>query len=112
MSTLTTTSGFWNPLMWLVMTAVMFAIAGLIYSFGNRKYKKGTEQTEPFLCGNDIAEKDVHVKASNIYWGFLESMKKYYKFLMGIHTGVVNDYAFWVLATFAILLLLFAGGAL
>ncbi len=94
--TLTTDSGFWNPLIWGVAIVIAFLIVYIIRGFGNKGYKKETEQTKVFLSGNpEYKEEKMHVKASNLYWGFTESLKWVYKVLDKMHTGNVSDYVLW-----------------
>ena len=94
--TLKTGTGLWNPLIWIVGIVIAFFIVYIIRSFGNKDHKKGTEQTKSFLSGNPEYEKEkMHVKASNVYWGFLESLKWVYAALDKMHTGNISDYVLW-----------------
>ncbi len=94
--TLKTGTGLWNPLIWIVAIVIAFLIVYIIRSLGNKDYKKGTEQTKAFLSGNPEYEKEkMHVKASNVYWGFLESLKWVYDALDKMHSGNVSDYVLW-----------------
>ncbi|MDK2982578.1 MAG: hypothetical protein PWP19_56 [Thermococcaceae archaeon] len=109
--TLTTPSGFWNPLLWLIFLALFGIIAYLIYSRGNPSYKKDTEQIKPYLSGNPEPTKEkVQVKAGDIYWGFIEALKEYYKVLQAIHTGDMRDYILWYLGIGAIITFILIGG--
>ena len=93
---LTTDSGWWNPLVWGIVIVIAFLIIYVIRGFGKKEYKEGTEQTKVFLSGNPEYEKEkMHVKASNVYWGFMESLKWVYKVLEKMHTGNVSDYVLW-----------------
>ncbi len=109
-----TPAGMWNPLIWVFVSLIIFLIAYLIWSRGESRYKKGTEQTLPFLSGYapESAE-GTHVRAGNIYWGFVTALKGYYKVLRKIHTGNVNDYVGWYVGILAIMLLIYLlwGGA-
>jgi len=110
LKTLNTESGFWNPLVWILIIIVALVITYLIRSFGKTAYKKGTEQTKPFLSGNPEGDKEKsHVKASNLYWGFMESMKMIYNILTKIHTGNVGDYVMWFVVIMGIFFILIVG---
>ena len=76
--TLYTGSGAWNPLLWLIAFAVACGVAWYIRSFGRKDFREGL-QAEPFISGNEEPEDGGgHIPASNLYWGFLESLKGYY----------------------------------
>ena len=93
---LTTNSGFWNPLVWGLAIVIAFLIIYILRGYGKKEYKKETEQTKVFLSGNPELEKEkMHVKADNIYWGFMESLKWLYGVLERMHTGNVGDYILW-----------------
>ena len=90
--------GFWNPLVWVAVMATGLLFAWLIWRCGESDYDKGTEQTKPYLSGNDEPEKGaVHIRGGNMYWGFTQALKGYYDKLIPLHSGVVNDYLAWFL---------------
>jgi hypothetical protein len=81
-------SGFWNPILWVCVVFVLFLLLYGIRGFGRSTYKKGTEQTKVFLSGNEEpSPEEMHVKASNLYWGFTTSMKSLYSVLRKMHTS-------------------------
>ncbi|MEF8879654.1 MAG: hydrogenase [Candidatus Thermoplasmatota archaeon] len=108
LETLETGSGFWNPLVWVTGVVVALLIAYIVRGYGNKEYKKDTDQTQSFLSGNPEYEKEqMHVKGQNLFWGFTESLKWVYKALEKFHTGIVNDYILWfviIMAVFFIIL--------
>lgn len=107
-NTLSTNNGFWNPLVWLTAIVIDFLIIYILRGFGKKDYKKGTDQTQAFLSGNPEYEKEkMHVKASNVYWGFTESLKSVYNLFKKIHTGNVSDYVLWFVVIMGILFLIF-----
>ena len=95
---ITTGSGFWNPLIWIIAFITALLLVYAIRLFGNKQYKKGSSQTKPFLSGN-VAENNeqLHVKGVNVYWGFTEAFKGYYDKMRRIHTGDARDYVLWFL---------------
>jgi len=106
-STLITGGGSWNPLAWILGIVVAAIIAWLIYSVGEKGYKPGTAQTEPFISGTPEPEKGmVHVRSGNLYWGYLEALKGYYARLVPLHTGDLHDYVLWYLGITALFLVL------
>jgi hypothetical protein len=97
-----TESGVWSPIALLAAAVVTVIIAWIIRSTGTDKYKHGTEQTVPFFSGGRAPEKNI--ASENLYWGFFEAMKRYYKWVTRFHTGMVNDYVY----TFVLLVVIVA----
>jgi len=94
---------FWNPLIWII---VFIVVAIIIYFFrrtGQKGYKKDTDKARVFLCGEEVPEaEERHIRVGNIYWGFFETLKEYYKQMVGVHTGIINDYVLWFVAVTAV----------
>ena len=104
MFTIETGSGFWNPLLWSLVIVVVLLMVYVLRGFGNKKFKEKTEQTKSFLSGNPEYEKErLHIKSSNLYWGFTEAMSWIYDFLEKIDTGLVGDYVLWFVIITAVL---------
>ncbi|MFW6047777.1 MAG: hydrogenase [Candidatus Natronoplasma sp.] len=99
--------GLWSPIVFLLVILLNLLIAYLLYRMGNPEYKKTKHSGEPFISGNrppgDI--KKIHVAGDNLYWGFREALKRYYEPLVKGHTGRLNDYMYWVVITFAVVLI-------
>lgn len=107
LETFETGSGFWNPLIWITAIIVAFLIIYILRGYGKKEYKENTEQTKAFLSGNPEYEKEqMHIKGSNVYWGFTESLKWVYKTLDKMHTGNVSDYILWFVIIMGILFIL------
>jgi len=107
LETLKTGSGFWNPIIWIIVIAVAFLLVYVIRSLAKKEYKEKTGQTQSFLSGNPEYEKeDMHVKGSNVYWGFTEALKSVYGVLRKIHTGNASDYVLWFVVVMGILLII------
>ena len=105
-NTFDTGNGFWNPVLWLIAFVIIFLIIYIIRGFGNNSYKKGTGQTQVFLSGNSESDfESMHVKSSNLYWGWMESMKWIIDSLKSIHTGSVSDYVLWFVIVMGVLFL-------
>ena len=97
-------TGYWNPLVWGLAFIIVFLIVYIIRGIGKKDYKKDTEQTKVFLSGNPELEKEkMHVKASNVYWGFMETLKWLYKGLDKVHSGNVSDYILFFVIILGIL---------
>ena len=99
--------GVWAPVAWLIAFLVATSVVYLIWKRGESSYKKGSEQGRPYLSGNAEPEKGaVHIRASNLYWGFLQALKGYYDAVVPIHTGDLTDYMVWFVAVTAVLLVI------
>jgi len=95
-NSLDTGSGFWNPLVWGFALLIVFLVIYILRGAGKTSYKKGTEQTKPFLSGNpETSKESMHVKGENVYWGFVKSMKFIYDRFEKMHNGNVSDYILW-----------------
>jgi len=47
----------------------------------------------------------VHVRAGNLYWGFLDAMEGYYSSIVSLHTGDLHDYVLWYLGVSSLFLI-------
>ncbi len=94
---------FWNPIIWLIAFAVVMVIVYFFRRRGEEKYKKGEDQAQIFLCGEEVpGAEQRQVRGDNAYWGFFETLKEYYDVIVRPHTGIVNDYVVWFIAVVAI----------
>ncbi len=94
---------FWAPIVAVIALLIILAIALLYRSRGQGRFKEGSDQGEIFLSGENVPEESRrHVRSHNIYWGFFESMKRYYGPTAGAHTGIINDYLIWLLGLTAL----------
>jgi len=90
---------FWNPLIWIIVFLVMAIIVYFFRRRGQKGYKKDTDQARIFLSGEEVpAAEERHIRVGNIYWGFFETLKEYYKQMVRVHTGIINDYILWFVA--------------
>jgi len=106
MFTVETGSGFWNPIIWVIAIVVTFLLIYILRSLGKKEYKKDTEQIKSFLSGNpEYPKEKMHIKASNLYWGFTTNLKGLYTLLRKMHTGNTSDYVLWFVIILAIFLL-------
>ncbi len=94
---------FWNPGVCIIAFVILVAIIYLFRSRGQKKYKKGTAQTDIFLSGEKPpAVEQRHIRSHNIYWGFFQTLKRYYDPTVRAHTGIINDYIIWFIALAAL----------
>ena len=88
-----TTGGYWDAIAWIIAFIVICIVVYIIRSFGKKGYRKEAE--EPFFSGVELPTEKTHVRASNIFWGFTESMKGYYGIMEKMHDGIINNYVSW-----------------
>ena len=99
--------GYWDAIAWIVAFIVICIVVYIIRGFGKREHRKEAE--EPFFSGVELPDEKMHVKASNIYWGFIESMKGYYDVMKKMHDGIINNYISWfIFIAVLLLIILFA----
>jgi hypothetical protein len=97
----------WNPLIWGIVIVIAYLIIYIIRGFGKKGFKEKTEQAKVFLSGNPELEKEkMHVGGSNVYWGFLESLKWLYGSLEKMHTGNASDYILWFVIILGVMFLI------
>lgn len=107
-------SGY-NPVGWLIVFAVLLLSLGIfvlfLYSGGKKKEPVPVEQIavssenpgkyEIFTGGENIGH--TTVGGSDLFWGLKHELKKYFGFMQRAHSGIVNDYALWVVGTLAVI---------
>ena len=110
---LRTLGGYWDPLLWVLAIVVISLIVYIIRAAGKKEFKRG-DQEKPYYSGlKEPSKEEMHVRASNIYWGFTEALKGYYVSLKKMHSGLLNDYIIWFIAIAALLFIaLFVGGVI
>ncbi|RLF55052.1 MAG: hydrogenase [Thermoplasmata archaeon] len=101
-----TGSGFWNPLIWLIAFVVSILIVLILRSLGRPGFKREGDKTKPFLCGNIKDIETISPRSENLYWGFRESLKGYYKVMERFHSGDIRDYIFWFIFVIVLLFLM------
>lgn len=104
--TLHTGFGAWNPIFFVIGFAITLIIGWLIWSLGRADYNTSKNSTAPFLSGNEEPGKEaVHIKASNLYWGYTDALAGYYNVIKPLHTGNTADYALAFLSVTALLII-------
>ena len=98
----------WNPVLWLILFVIVLAAAGIVIITGKPSRGRVLETTSQEAVDGKYAtffggEKSTfsQVGGSDLFWGFRKDWKGYFKVIEGLHSGVVNDYAMWVVAATA-----------
>ena len=100
----------WNPILWLILFAIVLIAVYIVILAGEksrgRVLAKEDEQPEDgkyaTFFGGEMSTHS-HVAGSDLFWGFKHDWKGYFKFMQGMHSGVVNDYALWAVVATAII---------
>ncbi len=85
----------------------MFVVAALTYSLYIivRRGSGSENPTEPYLCGESVSDfrDSISVGSTNLYWGGTSAaLRGVYQVLRDlIHTGVLNDWFFYMAIWFA-----------
>ena len=102
----------WNPVLWLILFVIVLAAAGIVIVTGKPSRGRVLETTSQEVVDGKYAtffggEKSTfsQVGGSDLFWGFRKDWKGYFKVIEGLHSGVVNDYAMWVVAATACIVL-------
>lgn len=97
----------WNPISWLILFIVLLVAFIFATFLGNYKKSVSIENNShsskyDVFNGGEASEFS-HVGGSDLFWGFKYNLRHYFNFIHNAHSGVVNDYVLWVVATAAIL---------
>lgn len=103
---------FWSPLLFLLIFVALVLVLWIVVRLSFRSdYNIESDQVKPFNSGN-LDPIDYNVRSSNLYWGFKQALKPYYKLIEDLHSGDLNDYIRWLTISLALCLLLVGGGLL
>lgn len=105
-----TQAGYWNPIAWLVLFVIIFA-AFMIAAFSTANAKGRLRASE---AGNVDPKYDTffsgeantysQVGGSDLFWGLKHNLRHYFGFMHNAHSGIVNDYALWVVSGTALVI--------
>lgn len=100
----------WNPTLWLILFAIVLIAVFIVVIMGENTRGRVLAKTEEDAEDGKYAtffggEQSVHshVAGSDLFWGFKHDFKGYFKFVQGMHSGVVNDYALWAVVGAALI---------
>ncbi|MDG6221554.1 MAG: hypothetical protein QCI38_08945, partial [Candidatus Thermoplasmatota archaeon] len=99
-----TGAGTYNVLILLLALSLCVLFTLWLRSMGPAKHAKRKHVGEAYYFGNTVTA-SARVAGSNVYWGFMKAMDKYYKPVVAEHTGSANDYVSWLTLTGAAILI-------
>lgn len=106
-------SGY-NPIGWLVVFAVVLLGFGIfaLFLYSGKNSRRTEAAAQVAAAGDNNGKYDVFTGGENIghsslgggdlFWGLKYELRRYFGFLKGAHSGVVNDYVLWVIGTLAV----------
>ena len=102
--------GVWEPMTWLVLFVILFGAALVFMIIGGSSKEKAPAPSSDidgryavFFSGEKSEYS--HARSMDLFWGFRHSLKHYFGFITGAHTGNVNDYSLWAVAGSAIIMI-------
>lgn len=112
---LTYTIAGYNPSGWLLIFAVMLLAFGVFVFFLNNgsrpknaeAAKEAAASIEPsgkyetYTGGENVGY--TTIGGGDLFWGLRTSLKDYFGFIQNAHSGIVNDYALWIVGTLAVI---------
>lgn len=104
----------YNPAGWLLIFVIMLLAVGVFIFFmnngNNQKNVEAANETaasvepsgkyETYTGGEDVRFKTIG--GGDLFWGLRTSLKDYFGFIQNAHSGIVSDYALWVVGTLAV----------
>ena len=106
-----TYAGFWYAEWFFIAFIILFFIARVIKSLGDKKYKSGVHE-DIFLSGHREKEYSNYIGSENLYWGFKESLRRYYSLMKKMHNGIISEYIFWFYISIIVVLALIVFGVI
>lgn len=104
--------GVWNPILWLILFVIVLCAVAIVILLGNPGSVRKVDSSVNEVVDGKYAtffggEKSTfsQVGGSDLFWGFRKNWKGYFKVTEGLHTGVINDYAIWVVTAIACVVL-------
>ena len=100
----------WNPVLWLILFAIVLIAVCIVVLLGENERGRVLENKDEAVTDGKYAtffggekSEHSHVAGSDLFWGFKHDFKGYFKFMQGMHSGVVNDYALWTVVATAVI---------
>ena len=101
---------YWDPILWLILLVIIIAAACIVILTGKRTrgpvLKNTTGATDgkyATFFGGEKSEHS-HVAGSDLFWGLKKNWSGYFRFMQGMHSGNVNDYALYTVVASAVII--------
>lgn len=101
--------GVWEPVSWLLVLCIallaitIVAVASKYDNVSQRALDTVDSKYELFYGGE--AQEFSQVGGEDLFWGFKQNWRGYFRFMHDLHSGVVNDYALWAVIDLALVMI-------
>jgi multicomponent Na+:H+ antiporter subunit D len=105
-----TLAGYWDPKAWLILFGILllaFTLAALAGGFGKSRVETPLDSADGSkydVSFSGEAAEHSQVGGEDLFWGLKHNLRGYFEFMHSAHSGIVNDYALWVVSGTAILI--------
>ncbi len=96
---------YWSPVMMALVFVFFIVFVWLTFRTGKAispKSKRTEMAEDTYVCGEE--DYYVHVGGSNLYYGLLAPLSRFYQYLKSEHNGLLQNYAFWVVFTLILMI--------
>jgi multicomponent Na+:H+ antiporter subunit D len=97
---------YWSPAM--IALVLLFFVGFVWLTMRTGKAVAPTAEMQPearedtYICGEE--DYYVHIGGSNLYYGIMAPLHRFYQYLKSEHSGLLQNYVFWVVATLLIVI--------
>jgi uncharacterized membrane protein len=93
----------------LVVLVILFIAYGLSLRVVKTVTKSSEEKRRPFACGELLQPSETGVPDASMYWAIWKKLfRSFYNTLRDkIHTGILNDWLFWMFIFMVVLVIIF-----
>jgi multicomponent Na+:H+ antiporter subunit D len=104
-------AGYWRPEAWLILFVILVVgfliVVSYRFFYAGRKVIGIIDEMDTKYDNFTGGEKEEHsaIGAQDLFWGFRHQLRGYFNTIQKAHSGVVNDYVLWIIATLAVVIL-------
>jgi len=93
----------------LVVLVILFIAYGLSLRATKAVTKSSGEKRRPFACGELLRPSETGVPDASIYWAVWKKLfRSFYNTVRDkVHTGILNDWLFWMFIFMVVLVIIF-----
>jgi multicomponent Na+:H+ antiporter subunit D len=97
---------FWSPVM---ISLVLLFLIGFVFltlrtgkALAPESEKKPDARSDIYICGEE--DYYVNIAGSNLYYGIMTPLNRFYRYLKSEHSGLLQNYVFWVVFTLIVVI--------
>jgi hypothetical protein len=93
----------------LVVLVILFIAYGLSLRVTKAVTKSSEEKRRPFACGELLRPSETGVPDASMYWAVWKKLfRSFYNTVRDkVHTGILNDWLFWMFIFMVVLVIIF-----